>query len=281
MNIVNNSMNRKNNNIQKGEEIMKIGFFDSGVGGLTVLKEALREIKCNYIYFADNKNAPYGTKEKEIVKEYIFGCIDKLVICGCSIIVIACNTATSIAIKELREKYPYVIFIGTEPAIKVAIDDIHRRILVCATSLTIKGEKLLNLINRFNAMDIVDLIAADKLVLFAESTTSNSSEIKAYIKDILADIDKRKYSHLVLGCTHFSLYKEEFKAVVGENLKIIDGNIGIVKNLKRHLILKGIDFENQMENVELILSKEDSLFVNKAKKILGNEEIKYYKFDEL
>ncbi|MDD3303394.1 MAG: glutamate racemase [Clostridia bacterium] len=260
---------------------MKIGFFDSGVGGLTVLKEALREIKCNYIYFADNKNAPYGTKEKEIVKEYIFGCIDKLVICGCSIIVIACNTATSIAIKELREKYPYVIFIGTEPAIKVAIDDIHRRILVCATSLTIKGEKLLNLINRFNAMDIVDLIAADKLVLFAESTTSNSSEIKAYIKDILADIDKRKYSHLVLGCTHFSLYKEEFKAVVGENLKIIDGNIGIVKNLKRHLILKGIDFENQMENVELILSKEDSLFVNKAKKILGNEEIKYYKFDEL
>ena len=129
---------------------MKIGFFVFGVGGLTVLKEALSKINCEYIYLADNANAPYGIKKKEDVKKYIEKCIDYLVKRDCKIIVIACNTATSLSIVDMRKKYPNIFIIGTEPAVKVAADDIHNRILVCATSITISEEKLKKLIETLN-----------------------------------------------------------------------------------------------------------------------------------
>ena len=107
---------------------MKIGFFDSGLGGITVLNEALKEnIKAEYIYLADNKNTPYGIKDKNEVKKYVFQNIDFLVKNGCKIIVIACNTATALCIKELRKKYQNICFIGTEPAVKVAADDKERK----------------------------------------------------------------------------------------------------------------------------------------------------------
>ena len=142
---------------------MNIGFFDSGLGGLTIFKEAIANFKANYIYLGDIKNAPYGIKSKEEVKEYIFKNIEHLITKGCKIIVIACNTATSIAVKELREKYPDICFIGTEPAVKPAILlNANKKVLVMATSLTLKEEKLQSLINRLDA---------EKMLSFYQWTT--------------------------------------------------------------------------------------------------------------
>ena len=111
---------------------MKIGFFDSGIGGLTVLSEALKRLPHHdYLYYADTLHAPYGPKPKEEVRGYIFEAIEFLVRKGADIIVIACNTATSIAVNDLREKYQIPI-IGMEPAVKPAIEWGSRKRKTCA-----------------------------------------------------------------------------------------------------------------------------------------------------
>lgn len=253
---------------------MKIGFFDSGVGGLTVLNEALKKINCDYIYLADNLNAPYGIKEKEQVKKYIEICIEELVKRECSIIVIACNTATSIAIKDLRKKYPNIVFIGTEPAIKVAADEKHDKILICATTLTILGEKLEDLIIKLHIEDKVDLLPADKLVLFAENGNVKKSVVEEYLKQILGNRNIKMYSHIVLGCTHFPLFRENFRNIFGENTKIIDGSVGITNNLIRQLKLKEFIFNQKNSNIELVISKNDQSFIDNVKRILNRKDIK-------
>ena len=108
---------------------MKIGFFDSGLGGLTVLKEAIdnEALSEDIYYLADTKNTPYGTKDEEFVHSAIMNNIDYLVSIGCNPIVIACNTATSLCINDLRKKYENIIFIGTEPAVKVAADENRKK----------------------------------------------------------------------------------------------------------------------------------------------------------
>ena len=174
----------------------------------------------------------------------------------------------------MRKKYPNIFIIGTEPAVKVAADDIHNRILVCATSITISEEKLKKLIETLNINDKVDLVAADKLVTFAESNNFTKNDIENYLKSIIDNKRIKEYSHVVLGCTHFPLFKENFKDLFGENIKVIDGNVGIVNNLINKLRLKGVNFNNKNSTVEIVISKKDDIFVNNVIRILGKEDIK-------
>lgn len=239
---------------------MKIGFFDSGLGGITVLNEALKEnIKAEYIYLADNKNTPYGIKDKNEVKKYVFQNIEFLVKNGCKIIVIACNTATALCIKELRKKYQNICFIGTEPAVKVAADDKERKnILVTATTITLKEEKLKNLITNLHINDIVELLPLDKLVEFAENNI-HDERVDKYIQEKLSKYDLSKFSHIVLGCTHFPLFKENFERLFS-NVKVIDGSKGIINNLKRKI--KDITLEDKNDKLFLALTKRDDNFIN-------------------
>ena len=247
---------------------MKIGFFDSGIGGVTIFKKAIDRINAEYIYLADNKNNPYGIKPKEDVKRYIFSCIEILIKYGCKVIVIACNTATSIAIDILREKYKNITFIGTEPALKVAVDDAeHSKILLLATSITVNEEKLKNLVIKLKAKGIVDLIPADKLVRFAEEDNFSKEEVKNYIKEILKDYDITKYSHIVLGCTHFPIFKDIFSEIFDNNIKIVDGSEGVVKNLSKK-IDSYKESTNNSTTVKLITTKKSDEFYNKFKRML-------------
>lgn len=217
---------------------MKIGFFDSGVGGITVLYDALRMLpKEDYVYYADTTNVPYGPKPKEEVKKYIFNAIDFIVKQGVDAIVIACNTATSIAIEELRGKYSIPI-IGMEPAVKPAVEkykNVDRRVLITATALTIGEEKLHNLIEKLDGEDIVDLLPLPGLVRFAEKAEFSEEKVLPYLQEELSRYDLKMYQTIVLGCTHFSFYKDMFKKILPEYTDIIDGNIGTIKNLKRTL----------------------------------------------
>ena len=150
---------------------MYIGFFDSGIGGLSVLKEALKILPNeNYIYYGDTENAPYGTKTKEEVKDLTFRAVEFLDKHKIKALVVACNTATSAAVRELREKYSFPI-IGMEPAIKPAVENNQKkgkRVLTLATPLTLKEEKFQSLISKFDVEHIVDMLPAPKLVEFAE-----------------------------------------------------------------------------------------------------------------
>lgn len=225
-----------------------IGIFDSGIGGLTVLKKII-EILPNekYIYYADTDNVPYGTKPKEEVKKYINKAVEFLISKNVKAIVIACNTATSIAAKELREKYTIPI-IGIEPAVKPAIENRkNKKVLIMATPTTIKEEKLSYLLESLNAKEYVDMIAMPKLVEFAENKDFQSDNVKKYIEQQLQEYNLENYSELVLGCTHFPFFRDVLAEIFPESTQIIDGSKGVAKRLKNVLEENYLLSNNKLE----------------------------------
>ena len=225
-----------------------IGIFDSGIGGLTVLKKIIQVLPNEkYIYYADIDNVPYGTKPKEDVKKYIKDAIDFFISKNVKAIVIACNTATSIAIKEIRQMYTIPI-VGIEPAAKPAVENRgKKRVLIMATPTTIKEEKLKYLLRRLEAEEYVDLIPMPKLVEFAENGDFTSKEVEQYIVDQLKNHNLEEYSELVLGCTHFPFFKEILSKIFPKDTQIIDGSLGVANRLKDILQKEEILGNNQLE----------------------------------
>ncbi len=212
---------------------MNIAIFDSGIGGLTVLKEALKILPDeNYIYYADTENAPYGTKPKEAVLGYLMDAAGFLAGQGIKMLVIACNTATSAGVQELRKTYSIPI-VGMEPAVKPALlEGKDKRVLVMATTLTLKEEKLQNLISRIDGGRLIDRLPMDRLVGYAERFDFESPEVKNLLKEKFRSLDMDRYGCIVLGCTHFIFYRKIIEEIVPGNIRIIDGNTGTVRNMK-------------------------------------------------
>lgn len=217
---------------------MKIGFFDSGIGGMTVLYHALRLLpREDYIYYADTQHVPYGEKSKAEVRKYVFEAVDFLVRHGIDALVIACNTATSAAAVELREKYDFPI-IGIEPAVKPAIlksQEKGRRVLAFMTSLTLREEKFNNLVARLDENHIVDGLALPGLVEFAERFEFSEAVVRPYLAAQLAPYKLEEYGTVVLGCTHFPFYRDTIQALFSPEVDIIDGGKGTAENLARTL----------------------------------------------
>jgi glutamate racemase len=217
---------------------MRIGFFDSGIGGITVLHQALRLLPNeDYIFYADTVHVPYGEKPKEEVKEYIFNAVEFIAAQGVKALVIACNTATSIAIEDLREKYDFPI-LGIEPAVKPAVQkwELNRKkVLVLATNLTLKEEKFNKLVKRLDHQDIVDSLALPGLVEFAENYQFDEDQVIGYLKKELSRFDLSQYGTVVLGCTHFPYFTNELRGLFSDDVDIISGSVGTAKNLRRIL----------------------------------------------
>jgi len=219
---------------------MKIGFFDSGMGGITVLTEAVNFLKpAEFIYYADTKNVPYGVKTKKEVKKLVFDSVDFLISKKIDILVVACNTATSVAIKDIRKKYDIPI-IGMEPAVKPAVinSSKKKRVLVTATELTLKEKKYNKLVQRIDKNHRVDSLSLGTLVDYVEKENFEKKKIFKYLDKRFKDIDLRLYETVVLGCTHFIFYKDFFREFLPDHIEIIDGNIGTVRHLKDVLIEK-------------------------------------------
>lgn len=219
----------------------KIAFFDSGVGGLTVLKETMKLLPFeSYIYFADTDNVPYGIKPKEEVKKLVFDAVDFLVGQKVKMVVVACNTATSVAIKELRESFSLPI-VGMEPAVKPALQNtVNKKVLVLATSLTLAEQKLKELIETYDKNHQVDKLPLDGLVRFAENFDFNSQEVVNYLKNEFSKVNIDDYGTIVLGCTHFLYFKKTIKTLVSKETILIDGNEGTAKNIQRILTEKNL-----------------------------------------
>lgn len=222
---------------------MAIGFFDSGIGGVSVLHEALGRLpQEDFLYYADTDHVPYGSKPKAEVRRHVFAAVDFLVRQGASAIVIACNTATSVAIADLRAEYDIPI-IGMEPAVKVAVDRTPRhagRILVTATALTLKEEKLHNLIDQIDDDHIVDSLPLPGLVEFAEKREFDGETVLSYLREQLGRFDLRNVEAIVLGCTHFVFFADLFRNITAPHTEIIDGNRGTVNQLIRILTEQGL-----------------------------------------
>jgi glutamate racemase len=220
---------------------MNIAIFDSGIGGITFLREAYKKLPYeNYIYYADTENVPYGIKPREIVKQYIFQAVDFLSRQDLKILVIACNTATSAAINDLRQKYSFPI-LGMEPAVKPAVEKTTgKRILILTTTLTMNEEKLKNLITNIDKDHQVDIIPMDRLVTYAEQFRFDDNEIKKYIKTSLDIINTGNYGTIVLGCTHFIYYKTIIQSLLPKEIEVIDGNKGTLNNMLNIMKNKGL-----------------------------------------
>ncbi len=213
---------------------MKIGVFDSGMGGLTVLHKALEMIPyADFLYYADEKNVPYGEKKRDEIVAFADEAVGYMVKNGVDAVVIACNTATSCAIRFLREKYG-IPFVGMEPAVKLAVEKYSvpgKRVLVTATPLTVREEKLARLIEKVDPSHIADTLALPGLVRFAEKNEFESAAVEEYLRKSLVGCDVANYSAVVLGCTHFNYFKDTFRRLFPPQTAIVDGSEGTVKRL--------------------------------------------------
>ncbi len=258
---------------------MKIGIFDSGIGGLSVLHEAYHQLpKQEFIFYADTENVPYGTKSPEQILGYATRITDFLIDKGAQAIVVACNTATSVAIKELRRNYDIPI-LGMEPAVKPAVEGTEKkRIMVIATPVTIRQDKLRDLLHRVDEDHRVDLLAMPKLVEFAEREEFDSPAVKEYITSQFGAFDKAKYCALVLGCTHFNYFKPSYREYFGDETLLIDGNEGTVRHLADVLSLdrtQDIDMSFDKENEMLWMNNTKYYF--SGKEISGGETLEHLK----
>jgi glutamate racemase len=220
---------------------MQIGFFDSGVGGLTVLARALREISgADYLYYADTRFVPYGTKTKDEVRARALAAADSLFRHGAEVLVVACNTATSAAIETLRDKYGAPI-IGMEPAVKPAVEcHKDKRILVTATELSLREEKFRNLVARLDCEEFIDLLPLGGLVPLAEALRFDKESVEPYLREQFKPFDFGRYQAIVLGCTHFIFFKKHIQSIVGPEVDLIDGNLGTVRRLAAAITERGL-----------------------------------------
>lgn len=223
-------------NERKEHKPMKIGFLDSGIGGLSVLHNMrLRMPMGDYIYYADSDNAPYGEKSESRVRELVSVGVEHLISQGAEAVVLACNTATSVAASYLRSIHSIPI-VGMEPAVKPAVR-FHSsgRVLVTGTPVTIRGDKLTDLIGTVDSEGLTDRLALPALVRMAEERRFDATAAADYIKCEMRDAEPEKYSAVVLGCTHFNYFKDAFRRVFPSATAIIDGNDGTVSQLIRRV----------------------------------------------
>lgn len=213
-----------------------IGFFDSGVGGISVLKKAMELLPHeDFIYFGDSANAPYGDKDLETLKELSFKAVDFLLSFGCKSIVVACNTATSAAITDIREKFSHIPVIGIEPALKVAIEHTtDGKILVLATNRTLLEEKFKKLSDQFSQSRNIVSLPLPGLVEIIENGDDYQEKSYAYLKEAFEDVDK-DLSAVVLGCTHYPFIKPSLRKLFSEEILIVDGSEGTARRLKEVL----------------------------------------------
>lgn len=212
-----------------------IGLFDSGIGGTSIWKEIHKLLPNeDTIYLADSINAPYGEKPKEEIIHLSFKNTEFLLNLNCKIIVVACNTATTNAIKELREKFK-VPFIGIEPAIKPAAKKSKtQKIGILATKGTLNSELFYKNVEQFQDITIIEQIGYG-LVELIEDGLINSSQMKDLLKKYLTPMILSDIDYLVLGCSHYPYLIPQIKKILPKNIKIIDSGQAVANQTKKIL----------------------------------------------
>lgn len=257
------------------EQDRPIAFFDSGLGGISVLRETVRLLpQENYLYFGDSLHAPYGTKSQADIRALSLAAASRLIAAGAKAIVVACNTATSAAIGLLRRAYPTLPIIGTEPALKPAVQKYPGgTILVMATPMTIRQEKFRTLKRRFADQAHILELPCGGLMEFVERGELRGEAVQAYLADHLAPYRGRHIDAVVLGCTHYPFLSSAIRRVVGPEPEILDGSHGVAMQLARMLSARGmlrtdgapgaVTFENSLDEPE-ILALSRALFTYQA-----------------
>lgn len=214
-----------------------IGIFDSGVGGISVLKH-IRELMPHehLMYVADSKYAPYGNQTPEFIQARSFHLAEFLLNQGVKALVVACNTATAAAVSGLRERYPDLLIIGMEPALKPAVAATKTGVVgVLATSGTLKSAQFAALLEHYGQGVQVVTQACIGLVECVEKGELTSASTEALLKQYVQPLLDANADTLVLGCTHYPFVRTLIERLAGENVVLIDTGEAVAKQLKHRL----------------------------------------------
>lgn len=249
-----------------------IGVFDSGVGGISVLRELVRQLpQEKFLYFGDSANAPYGSRPTEQVRELTCNVAEMLLGRNCKALVVACNTATSAAIVQLRQSYPETIIIGIEPALKVAADQYpNGKVGVMATEVTLREEKFAHQLDRFPQMNVTS-IPAPGLVELIEAGKADAPETYALLEKLLCP-HVGKLDALVLGCTHYPFVRSAIGQILGDDVALLDGGEGTARQTRRQLELAGLLRSGQGE-VIIENSRKDPALTELCRTLLTKETL--------
>lgn len=254
-----------------------IGFFDSGIGGISVLKEAVKILSNeDFVYFGDSKMAPYGVKTAEEVKRLTFNAVELLLTKNIKALVVACNTATSAAIIDLRKKYSKSMpIIGIEPALKPAVEFNRKgKIVIMATTMTLSERKFSNLMKKYESRSSIQPLPCPGLVELIEQGKTEGEEVEGYLKEKLNSLKDEGIAAVVLGCTHYPFVKKSIRKILNEDIPIIDGSKGTVEQLKRQLVKYHIkNNKNKAGKVTIFNSMDSEFIIQLSYKLLKEESI--------
>jgi glutamate racemase len=239
-----------------------IGVFDSGVGGLTILRELLRELPDErYVYFGDTGNCPYGVRTEEEIQALAIAAADFLLERGAKTIVVACNTASVSALAALRAAFA-TPFVGVVPAVKPAAERTSvKRIGVAATEASAKGGYLQRLIrDHADGVEVLP-VGCPRLVTLVEEGALEGPEIEATVRGYIQPLLARGIDTLVLGCTHFPAIRSIFERVAGPGVAVIDSGAAIARQTRRVLAERGwLATERQAQEKPRPLSPDDEFW---------------------
>ena len=244
-----------------------IGIFDSGIGG-TSIWAAIHQLLPNEktIYLADSKNAPYGQKSKAEIIALSIKNVEFLHKMDCKLIVVACNTATTNAIQELRSRYN-VPFIGIEPAIKPAATNSKTQTIgILATQGTLNSELFHKTTEKFHNIKIIEQVGHG-LVQLIENGNINSPEMTQLLHSYLTPMMEANIDYLVLGCSHYPYLIPQIKEILPAHIKIIDSGEAVAKQT-RNVLQEKVGFASNKKSEAIFYTNSDPKVLSE---ILGNK----------
>ncbi len=248
-----------------------IGVLDSGVGGISVLRELVRIMpRENFIYYGDSLHAPYGTKPHDEVHQYVLQIVNYLLSYPVKEIVIACNTATSVSVRTLRSQFPDLPLVGIEPAIKpAAIQRPGSRVLVMATPMTLAEEKFARNVSRFADQATFIPLPCPGLMELIEGGHLDDALVRDYLTKLLGPYLTEPVGAIVLGCTHYPFVRRLVADIAGAGVLIVDGSAGTAREARRRLAEAGLLYEGtRIGQVTFYNSTESEELLALSKRLL-------------
>jgi glutamate racemase len=249
-----------------------IGIFDSGVGGLSVLRAIRAQMpEESVIYFGDQGHIPYGPRPMEQIRNFSEAITNFLLEQGAKIIVVACNTASAAALKYLREQFPEVSFVGMEPAVKPAAEQTQTgKVGVLATPATFQGALYASVVERFaNGVELLQNTCSG-LVQQIEQGNLDGQETRRILEDALLPMIEKDIDTVVLGCTHYPFVIPLIQQIVGESVRVIDPAPSVAKQVGLVLEARGLRSEAEAQgDVKLYTSGDPEELKSLLPKLLG------------
>lgn len=250
-----------------------IGVFDSGLGGLSILREITALLPREKVfYFADNLHMPYGPRPLEEVRRYATGIAERLIGLPSKVVVVACNTASAAALKHLRRVYPGTIFVGMEPAVKpAAAKSRSGKVGVLATQATFQGELFESVVERFAGDVEVIRQPCPGLAEFIEHHQPDHPVLRPMLAKFVQPLVDKGVDHIVLACTHYPLVREVISEIAGPGVVIVDPSPAIARRTEQVLRDAGLLATEGNGGVGFYVSGETEGFSQSASMIMGRD----------